>query len=255
MREYADEFKSLLDWNDKHAVALGTGQETSVVYNALSKPVISTNSIGDVTRQAYDTLGRKFSVEWKSESGKWDKYIRSVQYSHDNLETHVDYGNETSVISEYDQVTRHRIRQTTLRKDSKRAGKTVTLADWTWTQDCSGRITSARNVSEDIVFYQNTMVKPALDYSYDSLGRLVQCIGREQILERGAAPYHTTVTTRGGVASENQAAVAEYLETYTYDVAGNMHHEPVDSGTSQSWTRRYTYAEESRLEKKMSVIG
>ncbi|KAL7904169.1 hypothetical protein GGI35DRAFT_490755 [Trichoderma velutinum] len=252
-RQYSDDFKSVLDWNDKNAVALGTGQETIAVYNALNKPIMSINSVGDVTRQAYDSIGRSSSTEWKSKSGKWEKYVRSIEYTHDDLESSIEYGNKTSVVSEYDQVTRHLIRQTTFRKDSKRPNKTVTLADWTWTHDCVGRITSARNASEEIVFYRNAMVNPALDYSYDALGRLVQCIGREQVHDPAVEPYHATVTKKSDVASNYQAAVVEYLETYKYDVAGNMkemHHEPVDKGISRAWTRSYTYTEESKLETR-----
>lgn len=81
----------------------------------------------------------------------------------------------------------------------------------------------------------------------------MQCIGREQVHDPAVEPYHATITKKSDVASNNQAAVIEYLETYKYDVAGNMkemHHQPVDKGTPWAWTRSYTYTEESKLETR-----
>ncbi|GJC89484.1 mono(ADP-ribosyl)transferase SpvB [Colletotrichum liriopes] len=250
-RQLADAYKTILDWSDKSKIKLSPGRQSQTSYNTIGLPVRLVNDIGDETMQSYDTYGRLAMVEWKKKASyRGDVFMRSIAYAADDQPTRVEYGNGTTTTYKYDEKTRIKIRQTS--RKSLSCGRTKLLEDWTYVHDCLGRTTSERNLSENIVFYKGAAVKPAADYTYDSLGRLVQAMGREQVQDPSTPPHHSAVRRGAGASPEAaQGRMAEYVETYEYDAAGNMlrlRHEPVDKANSKSWTRTFVYGAASALE-------
>lgn len=254
-RQLAENYKTVLDWTEESAITLlKTSRQTLTNVNALNLPTSEVNAVGNETTQKYDAVGRVASVQWRPKPTQpWTTYIQSIQYGPDDQPTRTEYGNGAVTSVEYDEVTRKVIRKYTTKPT--RNSRTKLLEDWRYSYDCTGRITSMRNVSEELVFYSNAVAKPALNYTYDELGRLIQTIGREKIQDPAVAPYHSGIAKKGGVAPGDQANVVEYLETYKYDISGNilqLHHEPVDQALSQAWTRTYSYQEVSQLDRGQS---
>ena len=120
--------------------------------------------------------------------------------------------------------------------------------------DPIGNITRLRDAADmqNVVYFRNRRVEPSADYSYDPLYRLKSATGREHLGQTGNAlrPSQQAINSdsfrAGQLAPGDGNAMGNYTERYEYDPVGNltqMIHEVASGG----WTRRYSYAEPSRI--------
>jgi RHS repeat-associated protein len=180
--------------------------------------------------------------------------VTDVDYNARGQRTRLALGNGTVTTHDYDPQTFRLARLATLRPDTFAAGQRQ-LQDLAYTYDPAGNVTRLRDAADlqNVVYFRNRRVDPSSDYTYDALYRLVRATGREHLGQSGgalAAPRQVTHddSFRAGLLHPGDGnAVGRYSESYAYDAAGNllaMTHQ-VASG---AWTRRYRYAEPSRID-------
>jgi RHS repeat-associated protein len=177
--------------------------------------------------------------------------VRDLDYDAKGQRTRVEYGNGVRTTYEYDPLTL-RLRRLLTQRGSDR------LQGLHYTYDPAGNITHIRDDAQQVIFFDNQVVEPSSDYTYDAVYQLIEATGREHLGQAGARPtppdafnhFHTGLP-HPGVAE----AMGRYTERYEYDFVGNfkvMKHfnsNPALPG----WTRAYHYDEESLLEPgKMS---
>ena len=86
-------------------------------------------------------------------------------------------------------------------------------------------ITTIRDDSQQTIFYNNSVVSPSQDFTYDALYRLVRSEGREAV---GLATfgsednYSDSAWMESTPLPSNTSAVQRYIQKYGYDKAGNI---------------------------------
>ena len=130
------------------------------------------------------------------------------------------------------------------------------LQDLRYTYDPVGNATLIHDDAQQRVFFRNRVSDPSVSYRYDALYRLTEATGREHLGQgRGRTlrqfPTSSTDGSRLGLPQPGDGtAMARYIETYTYDEAGNqlrLAHRSADPAYG-GWNRDYHYAEPSLLE-------
>ena len=180
--------------------------------------------------------------------------VTDIGYNARGQRVRLALGNGTVTTWDYDPRTFRLTRLSTRRPDSFAADQR-NVQDLSYTYDPAGNITRIRDTADtqNVIYFNNQRVEPSADYTYDALYRLIQATGREHLGQNGGvlnAPLQITHddSFRAGLVHRGDGnAVGRYTETCTYDPVGNLLsllHE-VSSG---SWTRRYRYAEPSRID-------
>ena len=163
--------------------------------------------------------------------------IQHIEYNAKGQRTRLRLGNGTTTRYDYDPQT---FRLTRL-LSTGRAGSEV-LQDLRYTYDPSGNITQVEDLSQDILFFRNSQVKPVQTYEYDALYRLLSATGREHAANTAPGPGPYPFGPLEAVPSDHTLRM--YTQYYTYDPVGNfldMRH--VANGGS--WTRHYETAPDS----------
>jgi len=180
--------------------------------------------------------------------------VRHVEYNARGQRELMAFGNGAVTTYAYDPETFRLTTLTTTRPGSF-APDARTVQALAYTYDPAGNITRLRDSADtdNVVFFRNRRVEPTADYTYDALYRLVRAEGREHLGQNGGgdlgAPAQVTNddSFRTGLAAPGDgSAMGNYAERYEYDPVGNvirMIHEAATGG----WTRRYAYAEPSRI--------
>ncbi len=239
------------------------------VYDALNRPVqvVTPHSASmrpNVLRPSYNEanlldamsvwLQRPTAPDALLDPGTADlRAVDDIAYNARGQRTRLALGNGTVTTYVYDPQTFRLARLTTTRPNSFAAGGR-TVQDLSYTYDAAGNVTRIRDDADtqNVIYFRNQRVEPSSDYTYDALYRLTRATGREHLGQNGGglnAPSQADATDapRVGLLHPGDGnAMAAYAESYTYDPAGNlltMAHQ-VSTG---AWTRRYAYAEPSRI--------
>lgn len=180
--------------------------------------------------------------------------VTGLDYNARGQRIRLALGNGTLTAYEHDPLTFRLAALTTTRPESFAADRRVTQ-ELAYTYDPAGNVTRIRDSADiqNVIFFNNRRVEPSADYTYDALYRLIRATGREHLGQNGgvlSAPQqvvHEDSFRAGLLHPGDGNAMGTYTESYTYDAAGNllrMLHQ-VSSG---AWTRRYRYAEPSRID-------
>jgi RHS repeat-associated protein len=172
--------------------------------------------------------------------------VRDLDYDAKGQRTLIEYGNGVRTTYEYDPLTL-RLRRLLTRRGGER------LQDLHYTYDPAGNITHIKDDAQQVIFFDNQVVEPSSDYTYNAVYQLIEATGREHLGQAGARPTPPDAFNRfhsglphPGVA----AAMGRYTERYEYDFVGNflaMKH--LNSNPAlPGWSRAYQYDEESLLE-------
>jgi len=117
-----------------------------------------------------------------------------------------------------------------------------------YTYDPVGNVIIIEDDAYEPVFFNNQMVEPRSQYTYDPLYRLAEATGRENNTSNNT-PGPIGVDPVATVFPITDQALRNYTQLYAYDPAGNMllmRHMAI----TERWTRRYSYASDSnRLEQ------
>ncbi|KAK3360760.1 hypothetical protein B0T25DRAFT_602587, partial [Lasiosphaeria hispida] len=258
-RQLAVEFRKTIDWSDAAAVQLEHEifkQEAH--FDALNRMTLSGDASGCKTKQVYSSSGKVREVHLQGRDGQWTRLSRTEYDAHGN-ETFIEHGSTndqattTTTTLEYDPyslvLTRKKIVAT-----SDKAGRKSTrvLLDENYHRDCLHRIVHQTDDAQLDIWYANNRIRPNKTFAYDALGQLIEATGRAHVRAGHAG---AGINVQGGrklsESPPGPEALYEYLETYSYNAAGNilsLKHEPTGNPAGVvAWTRKYFYEEESCL--------
>jgi len=201
----------------------------SVTYDALSRPVSSTDPGGNITVPTYDKSGALVKVELNG-----TPHVQNVKYDAKGQRQSILYGNNTVTKYTYDANT---FRLKTLLTTGN-SGATI-YQELYYYYDPVGNITQVRDNVLQTIFFNNAVISPTQKYTYDALYRLIKAQGRELI---GTASFGTddnTQDTAWKTAYKSDGnAVQSYTQNYTYDAVGNILSLQHIAGTG-SYTRTF----------------
>ena len=214
-RQLAREYKTTLDWSTSPELEPETFTG-STTYDALNRPLsVTLRTTVSIARRS---MKRTCSRRWTSICAAPQlatPFVTDIDYDAKGQRVLIEYDNGVRTDYEYDPLTfRLRNLKTSRTTDHAR------LQDLSYTYDPVGNITHIRDDAQQTIYFNNQVVSPNNDYTYDAIYRLITAKGREHIgqvsqprnhLERsvsrqasasqrwpGHAPLHRTVRVRRG---------------------------------------------------------
>ena len=184
--------------------------------------------------------------------------VKNIDYNAKGQRTKIEYKNNVTTTYDYDADTFRLIGLLTTRPAGLNGlaslfANPTTVQDLHYTYDPVGNITNIDDDAIPTIRYNNENVDPNADYIYDAIYRLIFAHSREHIGQTAFDLNPPNDNYRdypffGLHASPNDPkAVRNYTETYDYDEIGNIKNVR-HSAQNGSWTRAYTYDEQSLLE-------
>jgi RHS repeat-associated protein len=222
------------DWSGTPPALSAEVFTSSVTYDALNRPVTTTDPGNNVHEFTYDKAGLLKTVTLNS-----DVYVQDIHYNSKGQRNAIWYGNGTKTIYTYDPATFRLRRLLTVNVDTLSAHYNEILQDLHYWYDPVGNITEIQDYAQQTLFYNNSVVAPTQKFIYDALYRLIEAKGRELI---GTASFGAEdnwndaawQTTHKGDGN----AVQNYTQHYTYDEVGNIV-ELQHVAATGSYTRTY----------------
>jgi len=160
------------DWSKLDDNDLSTEVFTSqVITDALNRPMTSTDPGGNVQTYTYDKGGALKTVELNAQV-----YVQDIHYDAKGQRMAIWYGNGTKTSYTYDLETYRLRRLLTVNLNNNEI-----LQDLHYWYDPVGNITEIQDDAQQSIFFNNTVVSPRQQFTYDALYRLIQAQGRELI--------------------------------------------------------------------------
>ena len=264
-RQFAQEYKSTLDWSSGPPSLEPEGYVSRTRYDALNRatrliaphsdqPGAAVNVVEPVYNPAnlldrqYAWLNRDAEPEGVLDPAAATLHaIVKIDYDARSRRKRIEFGNGAVSAYEYDPLT---FRLTHLH--TTRALDAAVLQDLRYTYDPSGNITHISDDAQQAVYFSNQCVEPDAYYTYDAVYRLIEATGREHLGQQGApAPHSYDDAPRTGLLHPNDGqAMGRYVERYIYDAAGNfgeIRHRG-NGPAGPGWTRSYAYEAPSLLD-------
>ncbi|MEZ5936521.1 MAG: SpvB/TcaC N-terminal domain-containing protein [Alphaproteobacteria bacterium] len=223
---------------------------TTRTHDALSRAVSVTTPDGSVTRPTYNPANLLEAVTVAAHGQAAKTLVTAVDYNARGQRSRIAYGNGVETAYSYDDDT-FRLIETI----SRRTADNVTLLHCDYVHDAVGNVTSMRDHAAQTIHFNNQVVAPDADYSYDALNRLIDATGREHLGAgaSGAVPDGPDGNGRFGHAHPHDGqAMRRYRRSFDYDKAGNIeamrHH-----ANGGSWTRHYAYQAASNRLRSTSL--
>ena len=242
-----------VDWNTAPALEPETFTATTD-YDALGRPtrVVSPSTsaaTASVTVPTYSESGRLATMSASVRGGALAPYVEGLDYDEKGQRTRIDYANGASTIYKYDPLTFRLTALVTARgidpellwADPSRlasaaaANRCMQFLTFTW--DPMAHITHVRDQAQQTIYFDNAVVDPSCDFTYDAVYRLVQATGREHI-GQGLPPDELDRMRMRMPQPNDGAQLRRYTQRYRYDAAGNL----LAMANANSWSRSFTYA-------------
>lgn len=223
VKKFADEYKNYISWDQPATCNLEL--ETKYEYDALNRPTHKTLPNSTVETYTYNKAGL---LETVTNDGQ--AYVNNINYNEKGQRTDIYYGNNSKTKYEYDESTFRLNRLLTTRNN----GADI-LQDLNYTYDPVGNITEQIDNAQQTHYFNNAVIEPKGQYTYDALYRLIKATGRE--LESLQMPTHEDFTNNIPNPNVASNAMQNYTQQYIYDELGNM--QQVKS--IGQWTRDYYY--------------
>lgn len=166
-------------------------------------------------------------------------YVQDIHYDAKGQREAIWYGNRTKTSYTYEPLTYRLSRLLTLTLDEHNPYYGDMLQDLNYTYDPTGNITRISDRAQKRIFYNNSIIEPDQDFTYDALYRLIEASGREQDTDNDP-PFGATDRWNDMPAPNNPGSNTSrsYTQYYSYDKVGNIEKLRHSAGTS-SYTRRY----------------
>jgi len=152
----------------------------------------------------------------------------------------IRYGNGTKISYTYDPETYRLRRLLTVNLNNNEI-----LQDLHYWYDPVGNITEIQDDAQQTIFFNNSVVSPRQQFTYDAIYRLIQAQGRELI---GTATFGAEDNWNDAAWQTAQKGdgnvVQNYTQLYTYDAVGNLL-ELQHIATAGSYTRTYEIASDN----------
>jgi RHS repeat-associated protein len=233
---YVDE----VDWSTSPALT-GETFATQSSYDALNRIVTTTSPDGSVTNLAFNerSLISGVTVILRGAVPP-TTVVASVIYDAKGQRQGIAYGNGASTAYSYDPDT---FRLTNL--TSTRPGGGGSLQDLSYTYDPVGTVTRLNDAAQQTIFFDNAVVSPNADYTYDAIYRLIVATGREHVGQTSVSPIDADDSSRLGFAlplPNDAQAIRNYTQAFAYDAVGNMQ-QLAHGAAGGGFTRTYAYDE------------
>ncbi len=245
-RELRPDYKTVLDWSTEPAVE-EQAFTTRTVFDALNRPTALVTPDASVVRHTYNEAGLLESLEAHLRGAATaTPFVVGIDYNAIGQRQSIQYANGATTTYHYDRLTFLLTRLKTLRAAQA-------LQDLRYTYDPAGNITYIRDDAQQTIYFNNAVVEPHADYTYDPLYRLIEATGREHIGQRGQpVPSSWDDGPRVRLVHPHDGqAMRLYTERYEYDAVGNILR-LAHQANEGSWTREYGYHERSLLEPAKS---
>lgn len=235
----AKEYKLVVNWNTPQPETLleSTGFAQAFSYDALGRPTQITHADGSKSTPVYDAGGllqkMKVLLVHRNET---IEFVKNITYNAKGQRETIVYDNNTATRYEYDLQTYRLMRMLTTRN----AGADI-LQDLRYTYDPTGNVTALLDNAQPTFYFNNAVVDPHLQYVYDATYRLIKAMGREQAAQPFPGQFDNNIQP---LPNGNANATQRYIQSYTYDDAGNMLSMKHQSGNGQfqlRWTRTFEY--------------
>lgn len=166
-------------------------------------------------------------------------YIKDIDYNEKGQRNKIIYGNDVITKFYYDKETFRLIHLESKRQNNE------ALQDLYYTYDPVGNIITIEDEAIPISFFDNSLIEPLSEYTYDALYRLVEATGRENDtpLSFDSKDNCHDSAFMHPLNPGDPMAVRNYTQRYQYDGVGNilqMKH-TTDGNSANGWTRNYEY--------------
>src|SRR5262249_36706415 len=188
-RQVAREYKSTIDWSTTPALAPQIFT-SHMAYDALNRPISATSPDGSVYRPRFNEANLLEKVEVHLRGATTSTlFVTNIDYDAKGQRTRIAYGNGVTTIYAYDPLTFRLTHLRTLRgaEQLQDPGDTLdqvgavprpddesTLAmlqDLSYTYDPIGNITHIHDDAQQTIYFNNQVVTPHADYTYDAIYR------------------------------------------------------------------------------------
>ncbi|MCB0184051.1 MAG: hypothetical protein KDE31_07300, partial [Caldilineaceae bacterium] len=244
-RQFTVDYKVLPNWSGSPALA-GETFISSTVYDALNRPVTLTTPDNSVIRPTYNeaNLLEQVTANLRGANAA-TTFVANIDYDAKGQRQSIDYGNGIQTRYTYDPLT-FRLTQMRTRRSN------VDLQNLQYTYDPTGNITTLRDDAQQTIYFNNNVVAPHSDYTYDAIYRLIAADGREHIGQAGQPQSSWNDEFRTNLPHPTAGgAMRRYTEQYEYDEVGNIL-QLIHRANNGNWTRRYAYNEASQLEPEQT---
>jgi hypothetical protein len=166
-RQLARDYKTTLDWSTNPELEPETFTG-STIYDALNRPTTVIAPDQSVYRPTFNeaNLLEKVNVNLRGASVP-TPFVTDIDYDAKGQRVLIEYGNGVRTNYEYDPLTfRLRNLKTTRTTDHAR------LQELEYTYDPVGNVTQIRDSAQQTVYFDNQVVTPNADYTYDAVYRL-----------------------------------------------------------------------------------
>ena len=252
-RQLLQNYKDAADWSQSPVLESETFASSSG-FDALNRPIqliapkSSNATLSDIIQPVYNEANLLERIDgWlaqpASPQGLLDPStasfhpVTNIDHDTKGQRTLIEYGNGASTTFEYDPETFQLVHLVTTRKSD--AAK---LQDLSYTYDPVGNITQINDAAQQTIYFNNQVVPPSADYTYDAIYRLIQASGREHIGQAAAVQVTEDDFPRMNLPLPTDGtAMRTYTETYRYDAVGNIQALIHAAGSNGSWTRDHAY--------------
>jgi RHS repeat-associated protein len=237
------------DW-DQAIVLSSDTFTTSIIVDALGRPITSTDAGNNITRHVYDKGGLLKAVYLKpADPTKAEAlYVQDIHYNAKGQRQAIWYGNGTKTSYSYDPLNYRLSKLCTVNLNTSPHQVVQQLQYW---YDAVGNIIQITDEAQPTVFYSNSMIRPEQTYTYDPLYRLIQATGRELASNTSFTTgdnYNDASLMFNSTSPFDGEALRNYTQTYTYDAVGNilsLHHNAGVGSTLFTYTRDFVYTANS----------
>jgi RHS repeat-associated protein len=240
-RQVARDYQNTLDWLANPALdpQVFTSRTT---YDALNRPTSATAPDGSVYRPRFNEANLLEQVEVHLRGAATSQpFVTDIDYDAKGQPRRIDYGNGVRTTYAYDPLTFRLSRLQTLRGAER-------LQDLGYTYDPAGNITHVHDDAQQTLYFNNQVVAPHGDYTYDAIYRLITAEGREHVGQVAQPQTTWDDAFRSKLQhSQDGQAMRRYTERYDYDSVGNFS-QVIHQATNGNWTRSYAYDEASLIE-------
>jgi RHS repeat-associated protein len=236
-RQLAVDYENTLDWSAAVDLEEDEVFHSHTTYDALNRPLTLTTPDNTVLSPIYNEANLLEQVK-ADLRGVEQVFVQNIDYDAKGQRVLIEYGNAVKTSYDYDPLT---FRLSHLRTQC--GGER--LQDLFYTYDPAGNITHIRDEAQQTLYFNNAVVEPHAEYTYDALYRLITATGREHI-GQVSQPWEDSARVNLPHPHEGQA-MRRYTERYEYDEVGNFLR-LVHQAPQGSWIRQYRYDQASFLE-------
>jgi RHS repeat-associated protein len=227
------DYKNTIDWNNNPLLAAEIFINSST-FDALNRPLQMQTPDSSIVRPVYNEAGILNEVYIRIKGMPETQFVKNINYDAKGQRQSISYANNTKTNYQYDPKT---LRLTQLSTTGKNG--TDILQKLHYTYDPAGNITTIKDEAQQTIFFNNSVVNPSNQYTYDAIYRLISATGREHIGQNQSPSAKDEFRTNLPMPGDG-SAMRNYTQQYEYDAAGNILR-MIHAAGAGSWTRLYSY--------------